>query len=368
MNICYVICAAGVGSRTKDFLPNLPKPLIKLNGKTLLERSIESLILDPSDSIVIISQLSDNIKAQAGHKITQQLVDIPVHFIEINGQTAGQLDTALLASDHIKKFDSVVVFNSDTYFKHNDLYQLQKTKSYDGIIPCSKEPGDAWSFCLSDKSGIVSRVTEKERISELASVGYYYFKNSESFLLESKAYLESITTDGERYVAPFYNYLLSKGHKVLSPIVDAFKPMGSLEQLESYWGETRQSLIAANNKRVLVVDLDNTITIEDSNTAYPDKKPNLALIKKLQDYSKDGFTIYIYTARRMRTHQDNVGKVVADIGQITHEWLRKNNVPCDGLFFGKPYAENSFYVDDKAIRPDEFLKYNYEELMKLIGE
>jgi capsule biosynthesis phosphatase len=66
-----------------------------------------------------------------------------------------------------------------------------------------------------------------------------------------------------------------------------------------------------------------------------------------------GFVIEIFTARRMLTHKSNVQSIEEDVGDITRQWLDKYEVPYDRLMFGKPYAQ--YYVDDKAMRPDEFV-------------
>lgn len=118
----------------------------------------------------------------------------------------------------------------------------------------------------------------------------------------------------------------------------------------------------------IIVDLDNTITIH-SKRPYADMKPNLEVIAMLQEYSQKGFGIVIYTARNMRTYENNVGKIVANTVPVIIEWLAKHNVPYDEIRVGKPWCGNGgFYVDDKAIRPDEFLALNYDEIMDLIDD
>jgi capsule biosynthesis phosphatase len=49
------------------------------------------------------------------------------------------------------------------------------------------------------------------------------------------------------------------------------------------------------------------------------------------------------------------------------EWLRRHDVPYDELHIGKPWCgEDGFYVDDRAVRPSEFLSKSYEELRALV--
>ncbi len=69
----------------------------------------------------------------------------------------------------------------------------------------------------------------------------------------------------------------------------------------------------------------------------------------------------------MRTHQGNIGKINANTLPVIIEWLTKNNIPFDEIHIGKPWCGNGgFYVDDKAIRPNEFTEFNYDEILDLI--
>ena len=68
----------------------------------------------------------------------------------------------------------------------------------------------------------------------------------------------------------------------------------------------------------------------------------------------------------MRSH-NNIGKITAKTLPIIFKWL-ENNVPFDEIYVGKPWCGNEgFYVDDKAIRPEEFVEKTYAEITKLIN-
>ncbi|MFT5623575.1 MAG: capsule biosynthesis phosphatase [Lentimonas sp.] len=115
----------------------------------------------------------------------------------------------------------------------------------------------------------------------------------------------------------------------------------------------------------LVFDLDNTITLESRNE-YSEAVPNEPLIAKLREYQRDGFEIIIATARNMRTHENNVGKITAKTLPIILDWLKKYDVPYDEIIVGKPWCgQDGFYIDDKSIRPDEFLNLTYAEIRAL---
>ena len=51
------------------------------------------------------------------------------------------------------------------------------------------------------------------------------------------------------------------------------------------------------------------------------------------------------------------------------DWLNKNNVPYDEVYIGKPWCGfEGFYIDDKAVRPSEFLKLSYNEICELLNK
>lgn len=116
----------------------------------------------------------------------------------------------------------------------------------------------------------------------------------------------------------------------------------------------------------LIVDLDGTITLGNT-TDYKNVLPNLELITQLKKYRSDGFRIVISTARNMRTHEGNIGKINIHTLPIIIEWLDKHKVPYDEILVGKPWCgHDGFYIDDRAIRPSEFNSLSFEELTALI--
>ena len=120
----------------------------------------------------------------------------------------------------------------------------------------------------------------------------------------------------------------------------------------------------------LVVDVDGTLcSIKTADQTYLDVAPNLPLIEKLRDYQKKGYKILLFTSRNMKTYKSNLGEINKHTAPIMLEWLDKWNVPYDEILFGKPWPrKNGFYIDDRAIRPDEFLKLSETEIHALLGE
>ena len=119
----------------------------------------------------------------------------------------------------------------------------------------------------------------------------------------------------------------------------------------------------------IVIDLDNTLTIEEPDICYKDKKPNWPVIHKLIEYKSAGFEIVISTARNMRKYSNSIGHINANTLPVIIDWLKLHGVPYDEIHVGKPWCgDNGFYVDDKAIRPAEFTDLPYSEIITILNK
>jgi len=69
----------------------------------------------------------------------------------------------------------------------------------------------------------------------------------------------------------------------------------------------------------------------------------------------------------MRTHEGRIGKINAETAPVLLEWLDEKEVPYDEIHLGKPWCgHEGFYVDDKALRPSEFLSMEHEEIQAML--
>lgn len=116
----------------------------------------------------------------------------------------------------------------------------------------------------------------------------------------------------------------------------------------------------------LIIDIDDTISF-NLDGDYSEARINNAILSKISYYKGLGFDIVLFSARNMRTYNGNIGKINANTLPVLINWLNKNNIPYDEIFLGKPWCGfEGFYVDDKAVRPAEFVKYSYEELLEIM--
>ena len=123
-------------------------------------------------------------------------------------------------------------------------------------------------------------------------------------------------------------------------------------------------------KSSLVVDIDGTLCpIKESHQSYEDLTPFPQIVQKLYDYKALGFEIVLYTARNMRTYDGNLGLINVHTARMTLDWLDHHKIPYDQIFFGKPWpGPNGFYIDDRTVRPREFLDYDQKTLERIMTQ
>lgn len=232
-----VITMAGLGSRFRKVGYKVPKYMIEAHGKTLFEWSMESLEgFDMKKNTCIFIVRKEDDASGFIKKNCENLGIMDVKVIEIDYLTDGQATTAMLAGEVWNKEDSLMIYNIDTYVEAGEMHASQIAG--DGFIPCFHADGDHWSFAKLDENGKVVEVREKVRISDNCTLGAYYFKTCG---LYEQLYNEYYTSDeklekGEKYVAPLYNYLISKGGDVRISIVDYDKVhvLGTPEELDYF--------------------------------------------------------------------------------------------------------------------------------------
>ena len=113
----------------------------------------------------------------------------------------------------------------------------------------------------------------------------------------------------------------------------------------------------------IVIDLDETISSKADGMGYEHALPRDDVIAKMRQCRDMGFVICIFTARNMRTFEGNIGKINARTLPVIIDWLDNYDVPYDEIVVGKPWCgHEGFYVDDRAIRPNEFAKLSIQEI------
>lgn len=117
----------------------------------------------------------------------------------------------------------------------------------------------------------------------------------------------------------------------------------------------------------LILDLDDTLC-KRLNEDYSDALPIAEMVEKVHEYKNAGFEIVIHTSRNVKTFNGNIGKISAHTLPVIVSWLKKHGIPFDEIYVGKPWCgQEGFYVDDKSVRPSEFLKYSHQQIIDLLN-
>lgn len=121
-------------------------------------------------------------------------------------------------------------------------------------------------------------------------------------------------------------------------------------------------------EKVVVIDVDGTLADRrGAGQSYADVSPMTGVVQKVRSLKKQGYWIILYTSRNMRTHDGNIGKIMRHTAPVLVEWLARHEIPYDELHFGKPWCgHDGFYVDDRAIRPKEFVTLGLEEIEAIL--
>ena len=116
-----------------------------------------------------------------------------------------------------------------------------------------------------------------------------------------------------------------------------------------------------------VFDIDGTLCpIKGTDEKYEDLVPYPEMVDRIWEYKKQGARIILFTSRNMRTYGGNLGLINANTARVVLDWLEKWDIPYDEILYGKPWpGSNGFYVDDRTVRPDEFLKLSVDELKEI---
>lgn len=191
----------------KMFLP------ISRDWTVLVIDSVLSPFLNEKFSVTL--GVSTSLFSQARDYLSQRPYQ-NVNILELTEESQGQAHTVMMMLEQLALGDSdgFSVHNVDTGINYNLDNSYTKNSNQ---IDVFESDGDQWSFVEPADKMNVKRVTEKERISNLCSNGFYQF---ESVNLYKTAYEEiykveeSKESNAECYIAPMYNVLIEEGHSV----------------------------------------------------------------------------------------------------------------------------------------------------------
>lgn len=117
-------------------------------------------------------------------------------------------------------------------------------------------------------------------------------------------------------------------------------------------------------EKVLVVDIDGTLCpIKGKDEDYAALPCDEDMKARLLELRASGWRIILSSSRGMRTYNGNSGEILRHVFPTVIDWLARHEIPYDEIWMAKPWpGHNGFYVDDRTVRPREFLSHSLEEL------
>jgi len=228
-----LIPMAGAGSRFEQVGYTFPKPLIDVRNKPMIQVVVDNLNID-ANYIYIVQKKH---REQYNLDTLLNLITPECKIVEVDGITEGAACTALLAKKYINNDASLFFANSDQFVEWDSnefMYKMQETNA-DGGIVTFEATHPKWSFAKIDENGLVTEVAEKKPISNIATVGYYYWKHGSDFVKYAEQMInKNIRVNNEFYVCPVFNQAIEDKKQIRTFNVEEMWGLGTPEDLKYY--------------------------------------------------------------------------------------------------------------------------------------
>jgi HAD superfamily hydrolase (TIGR01509 family) len=237
-----LIPMAGAGSRFSNAGYTFPKPLIEVKGKPMIQVVVENLNIDAQHVFIVQKEHYEKYHL----KTLLNLISPGCEIVQVDGITEGAACTTLLARECINGDFPLLIANSDQFIEwdSNEFMYSMGSDSIDGGILSFRSTHPKWSFAKLDENGYVERIAEKEPISDIATVGIYYWSKGSDYVKYAEQMIEkNIRVNNEFYVAPVYNEAIHDRKKIKTFDVKSMWGIGTPEDLKTFLEDKISSVI-----------------------------------------------------------------------------------------------------------------------------
>ena len=350
MNI--IIPIGGLGSRFKKDGYRFSKPLINIIGRPMILWVVDNLNISEEDTVWIAH--NDYLEQNIGQLLSKEYPKLDFRTIILKSQTRGAAETLYAV---VQRFPEsildkpVISLDCDSIYFDDVLGKFRNTDDCGACFYFLDQGTKPLFSYIKMSDGIITEVKEKVKISGNANTGAYGFPSGRLLRDHCSVVLDNgVGVGGEFYTSNVVSAMIREGvpFKGIRVDEDDFACVGTPAQLQCFLHSLKKRNRGMERKMRFCFDLDNTlVTFPITHGNYLTCRPRKENIEILKGLHKAGHTIIIQTARRMRTHNGNVGKIMADIGKLTFDQLDNFGIPYDEIYFGKPQAD--VYVDDLAV-------------------
>jgi HAD superfamily hydrolase (TIGR01509 family) len=228
-----LIPMAGAGSRFQAAGYTFPKPLIDVENKPMIQVVVDNLNIEATYIYVVQKEH----RAKYNLDTLLNLITPNCKIVEVDGLTEGAACTTLLAKEHIDNDAPLVMANSDQFLEWDSnefMYKMVEQKVDGGIVTFTATH-PKWSFAKVDEYGYVTEVAEKNPISDIATVGVYYWAKGSDYVKYAEQMIDkNIRTNNEFYTCPTFNEAIADGKKIKTFNIDKMWGLGTPEDLKYY--------------------------------------------------------------------------------------------------------------------------------------
>lgn len=220
-----ILPLAGKGTRLLPLTNYVPKPLVRVAGRPVMDWVMDNLEgLDVEELIFITGHLKEQVEAYARRNYRR-----PMRFVEqkVQDGTAGAVG---LAEPYVD--GPVLIVFVDTLFKA-DLSVVSTTQA-DGIIWTSEvEDYRRFGVVVTDEGGYMQRIVEKpaEPISRLANIGVYYVRDWRTLFEGIRWAKKQPPLKGEWFLTDAFQYMIDRGCRLYTARATGWYDCGKLETL-----------------------------------------------------------------------------------------------------------------------------------------
>jgi len=251
-----IIPMSGFGERFRSAGYTVPKPLIEVEGKPIIQHVVE-MFSDEDDFIFICNE--DHLNEPA-YNMTSILKIISPNgkIVSIPSHKLGPVYAVMQAIDSIELDQQTIVNYCDftCYWDYSHFQKYVKDISADGVIPSYRgfHPHTLWSnyyAYVKEEGGLASDIQEKQSFTsnprqEFASSGTYYFKTG--FLMQQyfqRCIDEELLVSDEYYVSMVYKPMMQDNLKVYVYELEHFMQWGVPSDLieYQYWSDIFKEII-----------------------------------------------------------------------------------------------------------------------------
>ncbi|MDX2185178.1 MAG: sugar phosphate nucleotidyltransferase [Gemmatimonadaceae bacterium] len=236
-----IIPLAGKGTRLRPHTHTVPKPMLKVAGKPVMDYVLDDVkkLGNVSEVIYITGHLKEAVEKH----VTSAHASLPARFIEQKVQD-GTAGAVALAREFVN--EPVLIIFVDTIFDA-DLNIINRTAA-DGIIwTKTVEDYQRFGVVVTDGDEMMTKIVEKpkEPISKRANIGLYYIANWQLLFAGIDHTLSRPANKGEYYLTDAFQYMIDHGAKLKVVDVDGWYDAGQVETLL----ETNQTMLTKGRAR-----------------------------------------------------------------------------------------------------------------------